>query len=202
MLKQRDQAMRSISTIWFHLRRAVPDLLADRRGMAAVEFAFILPVMLVMFFGTIEFSSAIAIDRKVTLMARTLSDLTSQATTVADSDLTNFFAASTGIMTPYPTTTLSSTITELYVDPNTLAARVQWSKGSAPLSVGTTVTIPSALAIAGSYLILSQVSYVYVPTVGYVMAKAGITMSDFAYTRPRQSTCVSYPTAATGCTTS
>jgi Flp pilus assembly protein TadG len=191
---------KSILRIWHETRRSAADLIADRSGLAAIEFAFILPVMLVMFFGTIEFSTAIAIDRKVTLMARTLSDLTSQATNVADSDLTNFFAASTGIMTPYPTTTLGSTITELFVDPNTLAARVQWSKGSAPLTVGTTVTIPSSLAIAGTYLILSQVSYTYVPTVGYVMAKAGISMSDFAYTRPRQSICVTYPTAATGCT--
>jgi len=184
----------SILRIWHETRRYAADLLADRRGLAAVEFAFILPVMLVMFFGTVEFSSGIAIDRKVTLMARTLSDLTSQATSVTDSDLTNFFAASTGIMTPYPTATLNSTITELYVDPNTLAARVQWSKGSAPRTAGTTVTIPSALAIAGTYLIFSEVSYVYVPTVGYVMAKAGITMSDFTYTRPRQSICVMYNT--------
>ena len=52
--------------------------------------------MLVMFFGTVEFSSGVAVDRKVTLMARTLSDLTSQATSVADTDLTNFFTASIG----------------------------------------------------------------------------------------------------------
>jgi Flp pilus assembly protein TadG len=184
----------SILRTWHETRRSAADLLADRSGLAAVEFAFILPVMLVMFFGTVEFSSAIAIDRKVTLMARTLSDLTSQAATVADTDIDNFRAASTGIMTPYPTTTLSSTITELYVDPNTFAARVQWSKGSAPLTPGATVTIPSALAIGDTYLIFSQVSYTYVPTVGYVMAQAGITMSDFAYTRPRQSTCVMYNT--------
>ena len=38
----------------------------------------IVPLMLVMFFGTVEFSSGVAVDRKVTLMARTLSDLTSQ----------------------------------------------------------------------------------------------------------------------------
>ena len=30
------------------------------------------------------------------------------------------------------------------------------------------------------------------PAVGYVMVKAGITLSDFAYTRPRQSRCVIY----------
>ncbi len=184
----------SILRIWHETRRDAAALVADSRGLAAIEFAFILPVMLVMFFGTIEFSSAIAIDRKVTLMARTLSDLTSQALSVVDTDIDNFRAASTGIMTPYPTTSLNSTITELFVDPNTLAARVQWSKGSAPLTVGATVTIPTSLAIGNTYLIFSQVSYVYVPTVGYVMAKAGITMSDFAYTRPRQSTCVLYPT--------
>ena len=51
----------------------------DRSGIAAIEFAVIVPVMLVMFFGTVEFPPAIAVDRKVTLIARTLSDLTSQA---------------------------------------------------------------------------------------------------------------------------
>jgi len=193
--------MRSIAKMWLRLRRATPDLLADRRALAAVEFAFILPVMMVMLFGTVEFSSAIAIDRKVTLMARTLSDLTSQATTVASSDLTNFFAASTGIMTPYPTTAstiLNSTITQIYVD-STLVAKVKWSQGSVPLTVGSTLTIPSTLAVADTYLIFSQVSYKYVPTVGYVLAKAGITMSDSAFTRPRQSKCVAYPDSSSGC---
>ena len=52
------------------------------------------------------------------------------------------------------------------------------------------VTIPSALAVGGTYLIFSEVSYLYTPTVGYVMKKAGVTLSDVAYTRPRQSTCV------------
>jgi len=190
--------------IWRDTWRHAANLTADRRGLAAVEFAFILPVMMVMLFGTVEFSSAIAIDRKVTLMARTLSDLTSQATTVSNSDLTNFFAASTGIMTPYPTTSslLSTTITELYVDSNTKVARVQWSQGSAPLTTGSTVAIPSTLAVGGTYLIYSQVRYTYVPTVGYVLAKAGITMTDTAFTRPRQSTCVYYPTTGTSCPTS
>ncbi len=156
--------------------------------------------MLVMFFGTVEFSSGVAVDRKVTLMARTLSDLTSQSTTVGDSDMTNFFAASNGIMTPYSTAPVNSTITELYVDPNTLQARVQWSKGSAPRAVRSTVTIPTALAVGNTYLIFSEVSYLYVPTVGYVMARAGVNLSDTAYTRPRQSTCVFY-SPATACTT-
>ena len=174
------------------------EFLADRTGLAATEFAVIVPLMLAMFFGTVEFSSAVAIDRKVTLMARTLSDITSQSTSVADSDMTNFFAASTGILTPYDTAPVSSTITELYVD-STQTAHVQWSKGSAPRTQKSVVTIPTTLAIGGTYLIFSEVSYSYKPSVGY-MLKSSITLSDVAYTRPRQSTCVYY-TPDTACTT-
>src|SRR5437762_2027132 len=83
---------------------------------------------------------------------------------------------------------------ELYGDPTTKVARVQWSKGSSPRGAGTTVTIPTALQVGGTFLIFSEVSYKYVPAVGFVMTKTGITMSDFTYTRPRQSVCVMYNT--------
>jgi Flp pilus assembly protein TadG len=190
--------MKTIAKFWRTSRLTARQFLADGRGLAATEFAVIVPLMLVMFFGTVEFSSAVAIDRKVTLMARTLSDLTSQSTSVADSDMTNFFAASTGILTPYDATPVSSTISELYVD-STQTAHVQWSKGSAPRAQKSVVTIPTTLAIAGTYLIFSEVSYSYTPSVGYVL-KGAITLSDVAYTRPRQSTCVYY-SPATACTT-
>lgn len=192
--------MKTISKIWLRARRSLRNLARDSSGIAATEFAVIVPIMLVMFFGTVEFSSGVAVDRKVTLMARTLSDLTSQSTSVGDTDMTNFFAASAAIMTPYSATPTKSTITELYVDPTTLKARVQWSKGTTPRTAGSQVAIPSALAIAGSYLIFSEVSYLYVPTIGYVMSNAGVNLSDVSYTRPRQSTCVFY-SPATACTT-
>jgi Flp pilus assembly protein TadG len=193
--------MKSISKMmWLRARFSAISLLRDCRGIAATEFAIIVPIMLVLFFGTVEFSSAVAVDRKVTLMARTLSDLTSQSTTVADSDMTNFFAASLAILTPYSSTPTKGTITELYVDPATLQARVQWSKGASPRAVSSTVAIPTALAIGGTYLIFSEVSYLYTPTIGYVMAKTGVNLSDVSYTRPRQSNCVFY-SPATACTT-
>jgi Flp pilus assembly protein TadG len=195
--------MKTISRIWLRARHSLRNLARDNSGIAAAEFAVIVPIMLVMFFGTIEFSSGIAVDRKVTLMARTLSDLTSQSTSVGDTDMTNFFAASAAIMTPYASTPAKATITELYVDPSTLSARVQWSKpyqGGATRAQGSTVAIPAALAVAGTYLIFSEVSYLYVPTIGYVMAKAGVNLSDVSYTRPRQSTCVFY-SPAIACTT-
>ena len=70
-------------------------------------------------------------------------------------------------------------------------------------NAGDTSPFPPALQVAQTYLILSEVSYLYTPTIGYVMAKAGVTLSDVAYTRPRQSTCVIYntPSRATTCPT-
>jgi Flp pilus assembly protein TadG len=191
--------MKLLSRYLLRANWAIRDFLCDRTGIAAVEFSFILPLMLVLFFGTVEFSQGIAIDRKVTIIARTLADLTSQNISLTSAQLNNIFAASTAIMTPYSAAPVNSTVAELYVDPNTLAARVQWSVGSAPLAVGSTVTIPSQLQIGGTYLIFSQVSYLYVPTIGYVMAPSGVNLSDVAYSRPRQSTCVLYGT--TSCTT-
>jgi len=201
-------ALKSIRKKWRRARCLSLRLINDRRGVAAIEFAMIVPIMMVLFFGTLEFSSGIAASRKVTLTARTLSDLTSQSVSVANTDLNNFFAASGAIMAPYvpppnglynPTTAV---ISELYVDPSTLQARVQWSKayqGGAARAVGTVVTtVPSALLVGNTYLIFSEVSFLYVPTVGYVMAKAGINLKDVAYTRPRQTVCVTYPTPATG----
>ena len=194
--------MKTVSRIWLGTRRLLRNLARDNSGIAATEFAVIVPIMLVMFFGTVEFSSGVAVDRKVTLMARTLSDLTSQSVSVGDTEMTNFFAASAAIMTPYSATPTQSTITELYVDPATLRARVQWSKGTTPRTAGSQVAIPSALAVAGTYLIFSEVSYLYTPTIGYVMSKSGVALSDTAYTRPRQSTCVLYGTTTGSCPTS
>jgi len=188
----------------------VRDLLNDRSGLAAVEFAFVFPMMVVMYFGVVELSSAIAVDRKATQVARTLSDLTSQSVSVADADLINFGQAAKAIMTPYPPSPLIFSITEVYVDKTTAVARVQWSKAltidtsgnvaiaaTAPHNVGDVVVLPPGLVVAkakGTYVIWSEVSYKYTPTVGYVLASTGITFRDAAFTRPRLTLCVVYPT--------
>jgi Flp pilus assembly protein TadG len=207
--------MKSMSKMWLRARLSAGSLLVDCRGIAATEFAVIVPIMLVMFFGTVEFSSGVAVDRKVTLMARTLSDLTSQAppaasqatyATVTDSYLQNAFTASIAIIQPYLSTPTKATISEIYVD-STGKATIQWSKAAIIGSGATQATlttssrnrgdvvttlVPSALLVKQTYLIFGEVSYLYTPTIGYVMAKTGVTLSDVAYTRPRQVTCVVY----------
>ncbi|WP_354228627.1 TadE/TadG family type IV pilus assembly protein [Bradyrhizobium sp. F1.4.3] len=196
-------------------RTSASEFLADSKALAATEFAVIVPLMLVMFFGTVEFSSAVAIDRKMTLIARTLSDLTSQSSgTLTDTNLQNTFTASMSIITPYDDTLVNSTIAQIYID-STGVAKIQWSKSAiissgatqatltAPptsLAPGTTVTtmIPSTLLIPSTYLIFSQASYVYAATVKYVL-KSGVTLSDVSYTRPRQVACVAYGGVPTSC---
>ncbi|MBR0894084.1 pilus assembly protein [Bradyrhizobium tropiciagri] len=207
------KAVKSLPATWL---RSVAAFCNDRRGLAAVEFAFILPLMLVMFFGTVEFSTGVAVDRKVTLMARAASDLTSQATSVVDADLQNNFSASVGIMTPYDASPTKMTVSEIYVDTSNVA-HIQWSRAGTISSGATQATltassrnqgdivtslVPAALLVGDTYLIFSEVSYKYVPTIGYVMAKSGINLSDVAFTRPRQGVCVYYaPTSATMPTT-
>ncbi|WP_424602412.1 TadE/TadG family type IV pilus assembly protein [Bradyrhizobium sp.] len=204
-----------MSRIGFRILRSALDMFRDRSAIAATEFAVIVPIMLVMFFGTVEFSSGVAVDRKVTLVARTLSDLTSQAPSSApqatyanvnDSYLQNVFTASISMFQPYPPTPTNATISEIYVDSSNVA-RIQWSKAATIGSGATQATlvassrnpgdvvttlVPPALLVKQTYLILSEVSYLYVPTIGYVMVKTGVTMSDVAYTRPRQVTCLIY----------
>jgi Flp pilus assembly protein TadG len=200
--------MKSIRRTWFRARLAATALAYDGRGVAAIEFAMIVPIMLVLFFGTVEFSSAVAVNRKVTLMARTFSDLVSQNVSVSSTQLQGFFNADSAIMTPYDSTPTKAVISELYIDPATLNARVQWSfayggTGATPLGVGTLVTLPSngALAVSGTYLIYSQISYNFKPAADYgglMSMTAGVNLSDVAYTRPRQSACVIYPTPTSG----
>ena len=204
--------MQAIANFLRTARCSVRDFVADRRALAATEFAVIVPLMLVMFFGTVEFSSAVAIDRKVTLIARTLSDLTSQSTTLADSDMQNAFTASISIIMPYDASLVKGSISQIYIDANRVAT-VQWSKAGTIASGATQATlatsarkagdkvtseIPSTLLIPSTYLILSEASYTYTPSVGYVL-KSSIPLSDLSYTRPRQVTCVPYNGVPSSC---
>lgn len=207
--------MKTMSKMWRRARRSGARMLKDRSGIAATEFAVIVPIMLVLFFGTVEFSTGVAIDRKVTLVARTLSDLTSQtppptpqslSATLNDVSLQNIFTASIAILSPYEAAPTQATISEIYVDSSKIA-KIQWSKAAtitsgasqATLTTSThdpgnvvTASVPPALLVPKTYLILSEVSYLYEPSVGYVMGKAGVTLKDVSYTRPRQVACVIY----------
>ncbi len=76
----------------------------DQRGVSAVEFAMLLPLMITLYLGVVEISQAVGIDRKVTLTTRTVADLASQVTSINNADMTNLLGASASVIAPYDKT--------------------------------------------------------------------------------------------------
>ena len=171
------------------LPRMLPRLLAgfagDRRGVSAVEFAMLLPLMVALYLGSVEISDGVAIDRKVTLTAGAVANLTAQSTALATADMTNIFNASTAIISPYSASGLKIVVSCISIS-SAGKATVSWSatlNGSAR-ATGSAITIPSALAVPSSQLIFSEVSYPYKPVVGYTITGT-LTLSDTMYMSPR-----------------
>jgi Flp pilus assembly protein TadG len=162
----------------------------DTSGVSAVEFALLLPVMVTLYLGSVEVSTGIAADRKVALTAHTLADLSSQYTDITNADMSNILNATSAIMAPYSTANLQAVVSELSINAQGQAS-VVWSdalNGTA-LTAGQTVSVPAALAVPNSYLILGQVQYNYNPTFG-TSVTGPLTLSDQMYVRPRQSTAI------------
>lgn len=159
----------------------------DERGISAVEFALILPIMLTMYIGAVEFSHALTIDRRVTAVASAAADLVAQAEQVSDSDLNDIFEASTTIMMPYSATPISIVLTSVVADEEN-RTKVAWSAAhnGTPHAEGTDFTVPDGLTQPFSSVIVAEVSYNYTPPVGEFLT-GGITMTDKFYLRPRRS---------------
>ncbi|WP_165923376.1 TadE/TadG family type IV pilus assembly protein [Bosea sp. BK604] len=154
--------------------------------MAAIEFAFVMPVMLLVYFGVVEIAQGVMIDRKVSQLNRALADLTSQAKgSLPTADRDNIFEAAKSIMAPY-TGNPKMMIASIVVD-NSSIAKVCWSeaKNTTALARGTTVTLPEGLRIANSSVIMSQASYSFMPTVGYVLTGAVEIGGSKIFMRPR-----------------
>jgi len=177
-------------SILANIARSNARFAGDCRGISAVEFAMLLPVMLTLFLGSVEASQGIATDRKVELTAHTLADLSSQYTDITNADMANILNAGSAIIAPYSAANLKEVISEISINAQGNAT-VVWSdtlNGTA-LTVGQSVTVPSSLATPNSYLVLAQVQYSYNPTYGYVMTGT-LTLSDQSFMRPRESTSI------------
>jgi Flp pilus assembly protein TadG len=168
------------------LRRA-SQFTQDKRGVSAVEFALLLPVMLTLYLGGVEVSQGVTIDRKVTLSARTVADLVSQVASVTTSDVSAAIGASTAILAPYPDAPAKVSVSVVAIDSNG-NAKVSWSqaKNTTARPTGSAVDVPAALKVPNTSLVLGEVSYSYTPSIGYVVTGT-MNLSDRIFVRPRLS---------------
>lgn len=155
----------------------------DQRGVSAVEFALLAPLMVGLYLGCVEISEGVSADRKVSMTAAALANLTTQVTTISVAEMTNILDASSAVITPYSADKLKITVSCLNIDANKNVT-VKWSVTRNGTAQSGTVTIPSALAVAGTQLIFSEVSYAYTPTVGYNITGT-LDLSDHMYMSPR-----------------
>lgn len=176
---------------------AASRLFTDARGVAAVEFAAVLPVMLAMYLGTVEVSQGVSIDRKVTLLSRALSDLTAQSTEIDETEKNNIFAAASSVIAPYSSSQIGMTLTSVVFDSaDPPVAKVGWTERLGPSSYTVTrarcstlpsTIVPNGIRLANTSVIMAEIKMPYQPTIGYVLTGT-ITLSETTFMRPRLQT--------------
>jgi len=175
---------------------------ASRRAVAAIEFAMVVPILLLMLLASFDAGNGIAIYMKVRSATYALDAITNQYTMIQSSDMTSIVGATSVILAPYSSSPIVVTISQIAIS-NKGVATVSWSysQGGTALSQGSVVTVPTNLNVDSTYLIFAQVSYKFTPVFGY-FGSGGITFSDNLYVTPRVSNCINYPPqSVTTCTT-
>ena len=152
-------------------------LLASTRGVAAVEFAMILPFLLLIYCGLAEVTFGVNIDRKLTLLSRSLGDLTARATTVDSTEIKNIFGAASAVAAPYSTAAVQMRISSVAVIANgsQVQGKVCWSEGRgglAALTTGSGYTVPAGFQTANTTFIVAEVKMPYQPVFGYALTGA------------------------------
>jgi Flp pilus assembly protein TadG len=184
------------------LRRRGYAFSASQQGVSAVEFALLLPLMLAMYFGSIEVTDAVSADRQVALVAATVADITAQYQTVTTGDVANILAAAAAVLAPFSATNAKVTLSSVVIDAN-LNATVDWSRataGGSPRAQGSSVTgaIPAALRVANTSMIWGEATYAYKPIIGWVVTGT-LNLSNQMFMRPRLAKCVQYTGVSTLC---
>ena len=176
---------------WLKRGRPVFAAFRDARGVSAIEFALIAPVLLVLYVGAVEIGNVLTIDRRVGLVGSTAADLVAQKKTTSDSELNDVGNAAKSILTPYSTSPLKIVLTSVVADQNN-NGKVAWSyasNGGTPRAKNSPYTVPPGLTQANSSVILAEVTYDFSPLLNLSgLPNPGFfKMSHTFYARPRKS---------------
>jgi Flp pilus assembly protein TadG len=183
-------------------------LVRDRSGVAALEFALIVPLLLALYLVTMEVAQAIETNKKVGRVGSLVADLVTQMQAIDIAELEGIMRIGEATLQPYNRSQPDIIITAIEVtDETTPKVQVVWSRKringafSAGPAKGTPVSdLPPALKIKGSFLVKAESSLEYEPvitwaassktTLGLAAAFDGISMAETYYLRPRMSTTI------------
>lgn len=175
-----------------------------RSGVAAVEFAFIAPVLLSLYFVTMEVSQAIEVNKKVGRVGSMVADLLTQQQSITKSEVNAILEIGESILQPYNRSSGKITVTAIQIsDDDSPDVEVVWSRklenGSTAqaASPGSSTTVPEKLKIRDTFLIRVESELSYQPVItwsadqkkvlGLSAAFDGISMKERYYLRPRMS---------------
>lgn len=166
--------------------------LADRRGVSAIEFAMIFPVMLLLYSGTVEMGTALTINRRVATIATSAADIVAQEKTTTTPELQDVAAAGSRILDPYSSVPLKIVLTSVVADQNNVG-KVDWSyasPGGTPRAKNSTYPTPTGLTQANSSVIVAEVTYDFTPMLNLkeFFSPGSYRMKHTFYSRPRKST--------------
>lgn len=166
------------------LVRRARALAGSKAGVAAVEFAMVLPVMVLMYLGMTELTFGVNTDRRITLLSRTLADLAGRATSMSSAEMDTIFAAAMSVMSPYKSDQAKMVVSSIVVKDTgqkdaqnkpILKGTVCWSSargpGASALAKGSPMAIPEGFQTADSSFILADVSMAYGPVFGAEILK-------------------------------
>lgn len=152
-------------------------------GVAAVEFALIVPVMLMVYIGMVEGSAMISMDRKIQSVSGAVGDLIARSDgEITAATVNDYVKIAGGIMTPYPSAPLVQIVSQVEVRADG-STRVDWSRRyvhqlpqpSGAHTVGAAYnTLPDEIIeiARGKYVIVAESSYAYRPLYGIVFDQA------------------------------
>ena len=161
----------------------------DDRGVSAVEFALIAPLIVLMYAGTVQVCQAFMSDKRAGHAASIVADMVAQNSSLEQSQVDNVLGVGGRIMRPFPPDNLTLRVTS--VTDNSGQAVVDWSRtqGSASAlaawSEGDEVEVPEGLLRPGESLIIVDSRYAYQPL---IQARDVVTPAHFnhtAYYEPR-----------------
>jgi Flp pilus assembly protein TadG len=181
-------------------------------GAIAVEFAFVAPIMLGIFFGLAQLALALGVRNDVVNLASAGADLVAQENAATTADLTNVFSALSAMLYPYSTTLAKITISSI-IDNNSASASggnnpsgtVAWSCTQGGTVRSGTFTFPTAAQGvitrgSGDSVIMAEVTYTYtlpfaVNITGFASLTGPYTMTNTFFAKPRRVQTIPAPSA-------